>query len=171
MINNLKQNNLNAIKEPLFCNLVVDNLVAPFLCSNGVDIIPQGNSDPSAGSKERRGNHGRVPDLLLIVKHNEYIAMPSLCEVKSPSHMQGLNQKDVQKPDLIKLANIMMKDESDLMDMIEEKKVYGLLVEEVKCQLFVMDLSYYKVYRFFFMIDQFYRTRSKAEKIFRLLWP
>ncbi|CAO3612729.1 unnamed protein product [Mucor hiemalis] len=72
--------------------------------------------------------------------------------------MQGLSQKDIQKPVLIKLANIM-KDELDLMDMIEEKKVYGLLVEGFRCQLFVMDLSYYKVYRFF-MIDQFYLPRD-----------
>ncbi|KAI9248922.1 hypothetical protein BY458DRAFT_560071 [Sporodiniella umbellata] len=164
MINKLKQNNLAAIKEPLFCSLVVDNLVAPFLCSNGVDVILQGSSDPSTASKERRGSHGRVPDLSLIIKHNDYIAMPFLCEVKSPSHMQGLSQKDLQKPDLVKLANIM-KDELDLMDMIEEKKVYGLLIEGIygfKCQLFVMDLSYYKVYRFF-MIDQFYLPRDLSD--------
>lgn len=48
--------------------------------------------------------------------------------------MQGLSQKDIQKPDLIKLANIM-KDELDLMDMIEEKKVYGLLVEGIYAKL------------------------------------
>lgn len=149
---------LNAIKDPLFCSLVVDNLVAPFLCSNGVDIILQGSSNPSLGSKERRGSHGRVPDLSLIVKHNEYSAMPFICEVKPPSHMQGLNHKDVQKPDFIKLAN-MMKDEIDRMDMIEEKKVYGLLVEGFRCQLFVMDLCYYKLYRFY-MIDQFYLPRD-----------
>ncbi|CEP16558.1 hypothetical protein [Parasitella parasitica] len=158
MINKLKQNDLNTIKEPLFCSLVVDNLVAPFLCSNGVDIILQGSSDPSIGSKERRGSHGRVPDLSLLVKYDEHIAMPFLCEVKTPSHMQGLNPKDVQDPDFIKLANIM-KDELDQMDMIEEKEVYGLLVEGFKCQLFVLDHCFYKVYRFF-MIDQFYLPRD-----------
>lgn len=48
--------------------------------------------------------------------------------------MQGLSQKDVQKPDLIKLSNIT-KDELDLMDMIEEKESYGLLVEGIYAKL------------------------------------
>ncbi|CAO3639621.1 unnamed protein product [Mucor hiemalis] len=48
----------------------------------------------------------------------------------------------------------MMKDELDC-SRLEEKEVYGLLVEGFKCQLFVMDLSFHKVYRLY-MIKQFY---------------
>ncbi|CAO0791941.1 unnamed protein product [Mucor circinelloides] len=159
IIQKLKKHNMYTVKEPLFCSLVVESLVCPFLCSNGTDIVLQGSTDESVGSKERRGKYGRIPDLSLLVQYNGHTALPFVCEVKSPSHMQSLNSTtDVQNPDFIKLANIM-KDELDHMHFIEDKVVYGLLIEGFKCQLFVMDLLYYKLYRLT-MLEQFYLPRD-----------
>ncbi|KAI8638805.1 hypothetical protein BD408DRAFT_422454 [Parasitella parasitica] len=42
MIQKLKKHNMYTLKEPLFCSLLVESLVCPFLCSNGTDIIIQG---------------------------------------------------------------------------------------------------------------------------------
>lgn len=44
--------------------------------------------------------------------------------------MQELGPKEIQNPDFIKMANIM-KDELDLITYIEDKEVYGLLVEGI----------------------------------------
>lgn len=55
-----------------------------------------------------------------------------------------------------------MKDELDKMNkegIIKDKVVYDLLVEGLKCRLFVMDLKYLKLYRLF-MISQFYLPRD-----------
>lgn len=54
--------------------------------------------------------------------------MPFICEVKSPNYMKHMQMNSCQNPDFVKLCNIL-KDELDHMGNIDDKVVYGLLVE------------------------------------------
>lgn len=90
------------------------------------------STDESIGSTERRGKVGRIPDLSLLVKADNNTAIPFICKVETPSHMKNLQINGCQKPDVVKLCN-MLKGELDHMGNIEEKVVYGLLVEGNEC--------------------------------------
>lgn len=108
------------------------------------------STDESVGSKERRGKYGRIPDLSLLVQYDSHTALPFVCEVKSPSHMQNLSSTtDVQNPDFIKLANIM-KDELDHMHFIEDKVIYGLLIEGIYEIRMCLRSTYVNFYCFWF---------------------
>lgn len=67
------------------------------------------SSDESEGSKERKKDHGRIPDLSVDVKHTKYTQTIFLCEVKSAVYMA---KHPFSHPDKVKLVN-MMKDELD----------------------------------------------------------
>lgn len=73
------------------------------------------STDESLGSKERRnGKNGLVSDLSMLVEFNNNSALSSVCDVKSPQAIQNSKRTENQRPDLIKLFNIM-KDELDRM--------------------------------------------------------
>lgn len=161
-IKKIKTCNVEDLKEPLFCSLIVENLVTPFLCLEDgyvqllgyevsiiiaillflvtfINNIYNRSTDESIGSKERRKSlKGRIPDLSVQVEFDNYSALPFVCEVKSPQFITGLKKSENQHPDFIKLCNIM-KDELDRMCFVTNKVVYGLLVEG-KTHILVYDL-------------------------------
>lgn len=139
-IQTFKNGDIKNMKEPLFISQVVEKLLCSFL-TDGFHIFLQGSTDESIGSKERRGKVGRIPDLSVLVKMDNNTAMPFICEVKSPNYMKHMQMNSCQISDFVKLCNIL-KDELDHMGNIDDKVVYGLLVEGCSAELYCMDLNY-----------------------------
>lgn len=89
------------------------------------------SSDEFDGSKQRKKDFGRIPDLSIDVKHLKHTQTIFLCEVKSAMYMAKHPQSH---PDKVKLVN-MMKDE---LDRAQNKyaingniKVFGVLIEGI----------------------------------------
>ncbi|KAL9550104.1 hypothetical protein MBANPS3_004891 [Mucor bainieri] len=128
LIQKFRKTNATEMKEPLFCSFLVESIVTPFLCLDEDCLTLLGNTDESPGSKMRRQQGGRRPDLSVAAEFNNQSAMPFVCEVKSTQFMNSLKPTDDKHPDFIKLCNLM-KDELDRIIAVDEKVVYGLLVE------------------------------------------
>ncbi|KAG0890734.1 hypothetical protein G6F34_012273 [Rhizopus arrhizus] len=133
--------------KDMFTKKFITPLLSPFLKETKYFKL-FGNDEHSEGSKERRGEHGRIPDGGLKVVYKEYEQQILLMEIKSP---KVINEDRIYHPDFTKLANLM-KDEVDLMlnkDFPEDTPVFGVLLEGHYGRVLVMDLVYTKIHRLF----------------------
>lgn len=86
------------------------------------------SSEELQGSKARRGNTGRVPDLFLCVNMSDFNHAFFISEVKSLLYMRS--DRRPSDPDFVKMVN-EIKDGIDCMGNISKecKTVYALLVQ------------------------------------------
>ncbi|KAI7893907.1 uncharacterized protein EV154DRAFT_125703 [Mucor mucedo] len=160
IITSIGDKKADTLKEPLFCSSFVERIVGPFM-PESEDIVLKGSSEELQGSKARRENTGRVPDLFLCVNMSDFNHAFFISEVKSLSYRRS--DRRPSDPDFVKMVN-EIKDGIDCMGNISKecKTVYALLVQGDRCRIFALDLQFYKLYRLN-MLKQFYLPVDKFD--------
>ncbi|CAO3653865.1 unnamed protein product [Mucor hiemalis] len=145
---NLKRHNTFELKEPLYQSLFIEPILSPYIAFHKKHVL-KGSSDESMGSRERKRDSGRIPDLAVNVKHTSYSQSVFVCEVKSAVYMQKHSH---DHPDEVKLINLT-KDELDVVQNKYAAKgdviAYGALVEGHRVLLYAMDLIFSAIYSLF----------------------